>query len=482
MNQPPMKYTHKTRLGNWSEELELEETKVKDFLRNKASGTLPSTQLQQKIDRSLLRASLTFSKDGLVHFGDHLMLLNKETDGFLVADVYDQIKGSDEGYNTFTAKNAFPCARSVFVIKKYTKEKDLFQDDVVHYGQKVQIQVNPLLFKKELLLHSCHITPSHVAKLSRRQEAGFYAKNDFNTVWIIEHVDPKVRFENEGNPVLAGEAILLKHCQTAQWLASDPAHSTKSDFGNEFEVFGHSFQSLNKTQNLIAEKTGRTTIDIPSRNQKDQNCWAIVLASNPDQEFDESVLLKPLDINDYLIIIRRKVLDQGPYGFTNLLTHFRKIDIKNVGALDKEDFKWGLRNRGIILSTEELETVFRGFDRNNKGVIDYEEFVNTIRGQITSKRVEMIRRAYGGLMERFQGEIKFEDLVQAFDEKNHPDVINGVKTDKEAFKEFASAWKIQEADRVVTFDDFFNYYNDLSAGYERDDQFQHMLNAVWNQK
>ena len=36
----------------------------------------------------------------------------------------------------------------------------------------------------------------------------------------------------------------------------------------------------------------------------------------------------------------------------------------------------------------------------------------------------MIRRAYGGLMERFQGEIKFEDLVQAFDEKNHPDVIN----------------------------------------------------------
>lgn len=31
MNQPPMKYNHKTRLGNWSEELELEETK---YLQN----------------------------------------------------------------------------------------------------------------------------------------------------------------------------------------------------------------------------------------------------------------------------------------------------------------------------------------------------------------------------------------------------------------------------------------------------------------
>jgi len=482
MNQPPMKYNHKTRLGNWSEELELEETKLKDFLKNKTAGNLPSTQLQQKIDKSLLRASLTFSKDGLVHFGDHLMLLNKETDGFLVADVYNKRQGNEEGYYTFTAKNAFPSARSVFIIKKYTKEKDLFQDDIVRYGQKVQIQVNPLLFKKELLLHSCQITPSHVATLSRRQECAFYAKNDFNTVWIIEHVDPKVRFENEGNPVLAGEAILLKHCQTAHWLASDPSYSTKSDFGVEFEVFGHSFQSLNKTQNLIAEKTGRTTIDIPSRNQKDQNCWALVLASNPDQEFDESILLKPLDINDYLIIIRRKVLDQGPYGFINLLDHFRKIDINHVGAIDKEDFKWGLRNRGIVLSTEELDTVFGGFDRQNKGAIDYQEFVNTIKGQITSKRTEMIRRAYGRLMERFNGEIKFEDLVQAFDEKNHPDVVNGYKTDKEAFKEFATAWKIQEADRVVTFDDFYEYYNDLSAGYERDEAFEQMLNAVWRSK
>jgi len=41
-----------------------------------------------------------------------------------------------------------------------------------------------------------------------------------------------------------------------------------------------------------------------------------------------------------------------------------------------------LRNRGIVLSTEELETVFAGFDRQNKGVIDYVEFVNVIKVNI----------------------------------------------------------------------------------------------------
>jgi len=61
----------------------------------------------------------------------------------------------------------------------------------------------------------------------------------------------------------------------------------RNEFGVQFEIFGHSFQTLNKTQNLIAEKSGRSTVDMPSRNQKDQNCWAIVLASSPDQEFDE---------------------------------------------------------------------------------------------------------------------------------------------------------------------------------------------------
>jgi len=51
-------------------------------------------------------------------------------------------------------------------------------------------------------------------------------------------------------------------------------------------------------------------------------------------------------------------------------------------------------------------------------------YSSKLQGQITSKRTEMIRRAYGRLMERFNGEIKFEDLVQAFDEKNHPDVMH----------------------------------------------------------
>lgn len=37
-------------------------------------------------------------------------------------------------------------------------------------------------------------------------------------------------------------------------------------YGVEYETCAHNFLCNNKTQNLIAEKQGRTTIDIPLRN------------------------------------------------------------------------------------------------------------------------------------------------------------------------------------------------------------------------
>jgi len=42
-----------------------------------------------------------------------------------------------------------------------------------------------------------------------------------NTVWEVEHLDPKVRFESYGEPVKANGEVLLKHSFTNNWLATD---------------------------------------------------------------------------------------------------------------------------------------------------------------------------------------------------------------------------------------------------------------------
>jgi hypothetical protein len=75
-------------------------------------------------------------------------------------------------------------------------------------------------------------------------------KNNYNTVWMVEHPDPNERPESVGQPVRVDDSVLFKHEMTNQWLASD-TKTYKNTFGEEFEVMAHNFLVQNKSQNLI---------------------------------------------------------------------------------------------------------------------------------------------------------------------------------------------------------------------------------------
>mmetsp|Transcript_8686 Transcript_8686/g.9871 ORF Transcript_8686/g.9871 Transcript_8686/m.9871 type:complete len:88 (+) Transcript_8686:150-413(+) len=86
------------------------------------------------------------------------MLLNKQTAGYLVFDMGDKIITHDEAYATTTSKKAkAPSARNIFVLAK--AEEDEFDDNIIHYGQKIRIQSNKFSTGKNLYLHSCQISP-----------------------------------------------------------------------------------------------------------------------------------------------------------------------------------------------------------------------------------------------------------------------------------------------------------------------------------
>tara|TARA_B110000285_G_scaffold228606_1_gene291835 strand:+ start:735 stop:962 length:228 start_codon:yes stop_codon:yes gene_type:complete len=74
--------------------------------------------------------------------------------------------------------------------------------------------------------------------------------------------------EVQGEPVKAGEPILIRHAQTMHYLASDNVRHG-NDFGGECEVMTHSFSNANKTQNLALEKKGALTTDVPTRIQQE---------------------------------------------------------------------------------------------------------------------------------------------------------------------------------------------------------------------
>jgi hypothetical protein len=89
-------------------------------------------------------------------------------------------------------------------------------------------------------------------------------KNIYNTVWRIVHSDPNKRNPTIGEAVSANEPILLEHCATAHYLASDNI-VYRNDFGSEFEVSVKSYASQNKSQALNLEKSGKITRENPTK-------------------------------------------------------------------------------------------------------------------------------------------------------------------------------------------------------------------------
>lgn len=187
----------------------------------------------------------TFSKDGLLRFGDSILLKNQATNGTLVFDTGDKITSNDEAYGcTTTDKAVGPCARSVLQIAK--AEDDGAKDNLLRFGQKVRFESTVYLIGKKLYLHSTQISPLAFARFSRNQEVSMIAKNIYNAVWKIVHSDPNKRVSTLGQPVKSSDPVLIEHCATCQWLASDKI-AYGNDYGVEYEVSACTHTTNNKT-------------------------------------------------------------------------------------------------------------------------------------------------------------------------------------------------------------------------------------------
>mgnify|MGYP001617066926 CR=1 FL=1 len=61
-----------------------------------------------------------------------------------------------------------------------------------------------------------------------------------------------------GAPVPSNTPIIIEHCATSHYLASDKIDYI-NDFGSEFEVSVKSYSTNNKSQQLNLEKIGKIT-------------------------------------------------------------------------------------------------------------------------------------------------------------------------------------------------------------------------------
>ncbi|NWI53069.1 CF161 protein, partial [Calyptomena viridis] len=97
-------------------------------------------------------------------------------------------------------------------------------------------------------LGSDHKTFKAFAKKSRLQQVYLTAEVSYLTLWKAAFLDPQLRLEYEGLPVLAHSKIVITHCYTNRNLAIPRNFCVWSHFGKECEVVCHNYLDSHRVE------------------------------------------------------------------------------------------------------------------------------------------------------------------------------------------------------------------------------------------
>lgn len=139
------------------------------------------------------------------------------------------------------------------------------------------------------------------------------------------------------------------------------------------------------------------------------------------------------------------------------------------------------------LDKDECVRVFKLFDRNGDGYIDYDEFLYGVRGEMNQFRKNIAMKAFKKLDIDNSNHVTIDDIRHLYNAKQHPDVIQGKKTEDDVLFDFLETFdthhsntKDDAKDAEVTPDEWIEYYNDVSASIDDDAYFEVMMNNAWN--
>ena len=231
--------------------------------------------------------------------------------------------------------------------------------------------------------------------------------------------------------------------------------------------------------------------NIINMNNNDNSIKESLIKKKSQQEIQGNLTKKEYlsenSIKEIIEKIRNKLLPNGIKGISQIIENFRKIDIDNSQGIDYEEFKKASNIFQFNLNENELEKAFIAFDRNNNGIIEYDEFLRTIRGEMNDYRKKIVFNAFKLIDINKNGAVNINYIKNQYNAKNHPDVKSGKKNENEVYNDFIYYFDIaynylngSQGDGYVIFDDFLEYYQNISMFIENDDYFELLVNSEWN--
>ncbi len=126
--------------------------------------------------------------------------------------------------------------------------------------------------------------------------------------------------------------------------------------------------------------------------------------------------------------------------------------------------------------------------------MDIEHFFLLLRGPIPALRREWIDAAFASLDRQRKGYVYMDTLIRCFDPTKHPEALRGLQSQRAqiVFRSFLRAFttttttvgtgsvSTQKMDTPISYEDFVNYYHNVSAAVQDDLYFQQLLAGCWS--
>merc|ERR1712070_352429 len=157
-------------------------------------------------------------------------------------------------------------------------------------------------------------------------------------------------------------------------------------------------------------------------------------------------------------------------------------DTDQSGRLPARTFEGLLSYVGVRLQEGELQKLTNLFEVDKElNLLDYRGFFKHMLASMSQARITVVEDAYAKLQSIANaGYVEVRDLQQNWNPRCHPEVSAGIITHVEAMEEFLNQWDIACADGRVSYDDFLDYYRDVSMATEHGEIFVDIVRKAWN--
>ncbi|CAK4631053.1 hypothetical protein LEN26_016249 [Aphanomyces euteiches] len=473
------RYSATTRIGNWNEDLMLEEARMKDYRAHKQTGGL-SLAHRRKMERSNSRVPLSYWEDGLVRYNSYIALEHVQTSGCLACDLWEETySGSGEFVVSVARRPSNPSARTTFCIVGPSGK----QAGVIKYGEPFRLMANealrvdevsntplPPLYLKSVLKNERYMSP-----VSSNQSVFLSTAVDNSTLWIATHGDlgGAEKLLATTTPISAHDNIGLVHKMTGVFLHADAKFVVATDFGAETEVCCATAKAFGKSFNLKHERDGARTSDTHAKETLSPNLWRLTLATSPDAAV-ECRNLPAASTPEAVLDLMVQSLSRS--SVWNVRALVQTLEASNAnGLIEREDLKWTIKGLegSKPLRGDQYDLLLDVFDEGRKGYVRINRFVDALRsGALSTARKALLDDTYNGLVGAF-GDVTLTVLRQAYDAGCEAPFQSTTRIN------FWSLWPTQDPAGLISRQEFVNVYKDVSRAIQDDSMFDQLLKNAW---